>query len=105
MKIFKANLLVLRKLYFVLINCLPGRVIPNKEVGGGGGGGLGPHIKFRGKIWGKVWPSSPNKRKNVRSSVTARRKSSEKVPILVSYLKFRGQNLGYLSLIFFGGKI
>ena len=37
-------------------------------MGGGGGtsmlgGGLGPHIKFGGKIWGKVQPSSPNKRK------------------------------------------
>ena len=27
-----------------------------------GGRGLGPHIKFGGKIWGKVWPSSPNKK-------------------------------------------
>ena len=33
-------------------------VLPNKEVGG-----LGPHIKFGGKIWGKVRPSSPNERK------------------------------------------
>ena len=23
-------------------------------------GGLGPHIKFGGKLWCKVWPSSPN---------------------------------------------
>ena len=29
--------------------------------GRGGGGGLGPVVKFRGKIWGKVQPSSPNK--------------------------------------------
>ena len=71
-----------------------GGVLPNKEVGG-----LGPHIKFGGKIWGKVRPSSPNKRKNLRSSVTTRRKSWGKVPILGSYLKFRGQNLGYLSFI------
>ena len=68
------------------------------------GGGLGPHIKFEGKIWGKVLPSSPNKRKNLGSSVTRRRKSWEKVPILGSYLKFRGQNLGYLSLIFLEAK-
>ena len=66
--------------------------------------GLGPHIKFGGKIWGKVRPSSPNKRKNLGSSVTTRRKSREKVPILGSYLKFRGQNLGYLSLIFLEAK-
>ena len=76
-----------------------GGVLSNKEVGG-----LGPHIKFGGKIWGKVRPSSPNKRKNLGSSVTTRRKSWEKVPILGSYLKFREQNLGYLSLIFLEAK-
>ena len=68
------------------------------------GGGLGPHVKFGGKIWGKVRPSSPNKRKNLGSSVTTRRKSWEKVPILGSYLKFRGQNLGYLSFILLEAK-
>ena len=31
--------------------------------GGGRGGGLGPHIKFGGKIWGKVQPNSPDERK------------------------------------------
>ena len=67
-------------------------------------GGLGPHIKFGGKIWGKVRRSSTNKRKNLGSSVTTRRKSWEKVPILGSYLKFTGQNLGYLSLIFLEAK-
>ena len=83
----------------------PGGVLPNKEVGGGGGGGgLGPHIKFGGKIWGKVRPSLPNKRKNLGSSVTTRRKSWEKVSILGSYLKFRGHNLGYLSFIFLEAK-
>ena len=44
-------------------------------VGEGGGGGLGPDIKFEGKIWGKVQPSSSNKRKNLGSFVTTRRKS------------------------------
>ena len=73
------------------------RVLPNKKVGGGGG--LGAHIKFGGKIWGKVRPSSQNRRKNLGSSVTKRRKSLGKVQILVSYLKFRGQNLGYLSFV------
>ena len=77
----------------------PGGIFPNKEIGG-----LGPHIKFGGKIWGKVRPTSPNKRKNLGSSVTTRRKSWEKVPILGSYLKFRGQNLGYLSLMFLEAK-
>ena len=38
------------------------------------------------------------------SSVTTRRKSWEKIPVLGSYLKFRGQNLGYLSLIFLEAK-
>ena len=61
------------------------KVLPSKEVRG-----LGPHIKFGGKLWGKVRPSSPNKRKNFGSSVTTRRRSWEKVPILGSYLKFRG---------------
>ena len=65
---------------------------------------LGPHIKFGGKIWGKVRPSSPNKRKNLGSSVTTTHTSWEKVPILGSYLKFRGQNLGYLSPIFLEAK-
>ena len=37
--------------------------------------------------------------KYLGSSVSTRHKSWEKVPILGSYLKFRGQNLGYLSLI------
>ena len=67
-------------------------------------GGLGPYIKFGGKIWVKVRPSSPNKRKNLGSSVTTRRKSWGKVPILGSYLKVRRQNLGYLSLIFLEAK-
>ena len=79
----------------------PQGVLPNKEVGGG----LEAHIKFGGKIWGKVRPSSPNKRKNLGSSVITRRKSWEKVPILESYLKFRGQNLGYLSFMFFEAKV
>ena len=68
------------------------------------GGGLGPHIKFGGKTWGKGRPSSQNRRKNLGGSVTKRRKSWEKVPILGSYLKFRRQNLGYLSFIFLEAK-
>ena len=38
------------------------------------------------------------------SSVTKRCKSWEKVPILGSYLKFRGKNLGYLSFILLEAK-
>ena len=47
-----------------------------------GGREFGPDIKFRGKIWGKIQPSSPNIRKNVGSSVTTRRKSWERIAIL-----------------------
>ena len=87
------------------------------QISRSGGGGLGPHIKFGGKIWGKVRPSSPIKRENLGSSpsspikrenlgssVTTRRRSWGKVPSLGSYLKFRGQNLGYLSLLFLEAK-
>ena len=63
-------------------------------------GDLDLTCRFGGKIWGKVRPSSPNERKNLGSSGTTIRKSCIKVPILGSYLKFRGYNLGYLSLIF-----
>ena len=59
-------------------------------------GGLGPHIKFRGKIWGKVWPSSPNKRKSLRSSIITRCKSWGKIP----RVKF-----GVFVTYIFGGKI
>ena len=75
---------------------IPRGVLPHKEVGG-----LGPHIKFGGKIWSKVLPSSPTKRKSLGSSFTTRHKSWEKVPILGSYLKFRGKNLRYLSFNIF----
>ena len=43
-------------------------------------------------------------RKNLGSSATTRHKSWEKIPVLGSYLKFRGQNLGYLSPIFLEAK-
>ena len=72
--------------------------------GGWGRGGLGPHLNFEGEILGKVQPNSPNKRKDLGSSVTIRHESWEKIPILGSYLKFRGQNLGYLSPIFLEAK-
>ena len=81
------------------ISAHPQGVLSNKEVGG-----LGPHIKFGGKIWGKVRPSSQNRRKNLGSPVTKKHESWEQVPILGSYLKFRGQNLGYLSFIFLEAK-
>ena len=70
----------------------------------GGGEGLDLTSKFGGKIWGKVRPSSPNKRKNLGNSVTTRHKSWQKVLILGLNLKFTGQNLGYLSPIFLEAK-
>ena len=78
---------------------MPRGVLPNKEVGGGRG--LGPYIKFGGKIWGKARPSSPNKRKNLGSSVATRPKSWEKVPILGSYLKLRGVKYGIFCHLYF----
>ena len=50
----------------------------------GGREGLGPHIKLGGKLWGKVQPNSPNKRKNLGISVTIRHKSWGKIPLLGS---------------------
>ena len=71
---------------------------------GGGGGGLdltssleakfgarsGQVHQIRGKTWEALLPQDA--------------KVGKKNPILGSYLKFRGQNLGYLSLIFFEAK-
>ena len=79
---------------------MPRGVLPNKEVGGG----LDLTSSLEAKFCCKVLPSSPNKRKNLGSSVITRRKSWEKVPILGSYLKFRGQNLGCFSLTFLEAK-
>ena len=93
-------LFIFRLVHVFSQNLLPGGgVLPKRR-----SGGLGPHIRFGGKIWGKVRPSSQNKRKNLGSSVTKRPNSWEKVPILGSYLRFRGQNLGYLSFIFLEAK-
>ena len=79
---------------------------------------LGSNLKFRGQNLGclspifveakfgarSAGPSSPNTRKSLGSSVTTRCKSWEKIPILGSNLKFRGQNLGCLSPIFVEAK-
>ena len=88
-------------IYSIASELGPQGVLPYQEVGGGG---LGPHIKFGGKIRGKAQPNLPNKRKSEGSSVTTRRKSWEKILILGSYLKFRGQNLGYLLPILLEAK-
>ena len=78
----------------------PGGVLSNKEVGG-----LGLTSSLEAKFGARSGQVHvPNKSENLGSSVTTRRKSWEKVPILESHLKFRGQNLGYLSLIFLEAK-
>ena len=65
------------------------------------GGGLGPHIKFGGKIWGKVRPSSQNKRKNLGSFVTTRRKNCPNFGVIS---KIQKAKLGLFVTYIFGGK-
>ena len=75
---------------------------------GGGGGGLGPGIEFRGKIWGKVQSSSPNKKKNLGSSVTTRRKNWERISILGTFWvisEIQRAKFGVSVTYIFGGKI
>ena len=82
----------------------PGRVLPYQEVGGG----LGPGIEFRGKIWGKVQSSSPNKRKNLGSSVTTRRKNWERITILGAFgviSEIQRAKFGVSVTYIFGSKI
>ena len=67
--------------------------------------GLGPHIKFGGKIWGKVRPSSPNKRKNLGSSVTTRRKSCLKSLNFGVISKIQRAKFEIFVIYIFGGKI
>ena len=60
----------------------PGGVLPYQDVGGGG---AWTWHRVRGRIWGKVQSSSPNKRKNLGSSVTTRRKNWERIAILGTF--------------------
>ena len=69
-------------------------------------GGLGPYIRFGGKIWGKVRPNSQKKRKNLGSSVTKRRKSWEKVPTNFGIIsEIQRAKFGVFVIYIFGGKI
>ena len=71
-------------------------------------GGLGPGIEFIGKIWGKVQSSSPNKRKNLGSSVTTRRKNWERITILGAFgviSEIQRAKFGVSVTYIFGGKI
>ena len=78
----------------------PRGVLPNKEVGG-----LGPLIKFGGKIWGKVRPSSPNNRKNLGSSVTTRRKRLGKSHNFGVISEIQRAKFGVFVIYIFRGKI
>ena len=55
---------------------------------GSGGRELGPDIKFEGKIWGKVQPSSPNERKTWDILSQQDAKVRPRISILGSYLKW-----------------
>ena len=82
--------------------CFQGRYFHIKR--SGGGGSLYLTSKFGGKIWARSGQVHQIRGKSLGSSVTTRRKSWEKIPILESNLKFSGQNLGYLSPIFVEAK-
>ena len=66
---------------------------------------LGPHIKIRGNIWGKVPPSSPNERKNLGSSFATRRKSWEKIPIFGVIFDIQRAKFGVFVTYIFRCKI
>ena len=81
----------------------PRGILPYQEVGG-----LGPGIEVRGKIWGKVQSSSPNKRKNLGSSVTTRCKNWERITILGAFgviSEIQRAKFGVSVTYIFGGKI
>ena len=72
-----------------------------------GGGGPGPDIKIRGKNWGKVLPSSPNKRKNMGKSVTTRRKTWKRIIVLGAFgiiPETQRAKFGVFVIHIFGGK-
>ena len=74
----------------------------------GAGGGLGAGIEFRGKIWGKVQSSSPNKRKNLGSSVATTRKNWERITIWGAFeviSEIQRAKFGVSVTYIFGGKI
>ena len=74
----------------------------------GGRGGLGPDIKFRGKIWGKVQPSSPNKGKIWEVLLPQDGKSWERITILGAFgviSEIQTAKFGVFVTYIFGGKI
>ena len=89
-----------RPLKFRCLHTRGGGALPYQEVGG-----LGPQIKFGGKIWGKVRPSSRNKRKNLGSSVTTRRKIWGKNPDVGVKSEIQMAKFGVFVTYIFGGKI
>ena len=56
-------------------------------------------------MWGKVQPNSPNKRKNLGSSVTTRRKNWEKNPNFGVMCEIQRKKFGVFVTYIFRGKI
>ena len=88
----------------------PRGVLPYQEVGGWGGGlDLASSLDtIRGKIWGKVQSRSPNKRKSLGSSVTARRKNWKRIKVLGAFgviSEIQRAKFGVSVTYIFGGKI
>ena len=71
---------------------------------GGGGGGVGPHIKFGGKIWGKVRPSSPNEEK-LRKFLYHKAQKLGKNPNFGVKSQIQRAKFGVFVTYIFGGKI
>ena len=61
--------------------------------GGWGGGGLGPGLKFEGKIWGKV----TKKKKNLRSSGITKGKNWDRGPDFGVISENQGAKYGVLN--------
>ena len=72
---------------------------------GGRGEGLGPHIKFGGKIWGKVRPSSPNKKKKLGKFCHHKTQNLGKNPNFGVISEIQRAKFGVFVTYIFGGKI
>ena len=78
-------------------------VLPNNEVGRRGGG-LGSHIRFGGKIWSKVRPSSPTKRK-IWEVLSLQDAKVGKSPNFGVISEIQRAKFGVFVIYIFGGKI
>ena len=95
---YTINLLFISK-YVTKVNTLQGEYFQIRRRGG-----LGPHIKFGGKIWGKVRPSSQNKRKSweVLSPKDAKVGKSPNFGVISEIQRAK---FGVFVIYIFGGKI